>query len=75
MKQHEKARKWRNERRLTVEKLSELSGWSIEAIYLFERGVTPKGEPVSDWVWQRYRMVCAGIDAELRSGVRFDWGN
>lgn len=74
MKKYEKARRWRVERGLSVEDLSRMSGWSIEAIYLFERGVTPKGEPVSDWAWRRYEMACAGIDAHLRSGIKFDWG-
>lgn len=74
MKQHEKARRWRIERGLSTERLSELSGWSIESIYLFERGVTPKGEAVSDWAWRRFKMACAGIDGELRSGAKFDWG-
>lgn len=74
MKQHEKARRWRKERGLSVDQLAELCGWSPEAIWLFERGVTPKGEPVSDWAWLRFKRACAGIDAELRSGVKFDWG-
>lgn len=74
MKQHEKARRWRKERGLSVKQLAELSGWTPEAIYLFERGITHKGEPVNEWVWLRWKMVCAGIDAQLRSGVKFDWG-
>ena len=25
-------------------------------------------------VWQRYKMACAGIDAQIESGRNFTWG-
>lgn len=70
----EKARAWRRARALSVERLSELSGYAPETIYLMERGVNANSEPVSEFAWYRYRNVCAGVDARLRSGIVFDWG-
>lgn len=76
MTEHEKARAWRKARGLSVRDLADRSGYSIEAIYKFERGLSStKGKTtVEPWVWQRYRNICAGIDAQLRSGANFDWG-
>ena len=74
MTEHQQAREWRRARGLDVPKLAELAGYAPEVIYLMERGVNSKNEPVSDFVWQRYKMICAGIDAQLRSGTVFDWG-
>lgn len=69
----EKARAWRRARALSVERLSELSGYAPETIYLMERGVNANSEPVSEFAWHRYRNVCAGVDAQIRSGIVFDW--
>ena len=74
MKEPAQAKQWRESRNLSVAQLAELSGYAPETLYLFERGQTPKGKPVAPWVWQRYKMVCAGIDAQLGSGKNFDWG-
>lgn len=77
MSEHHKARLWRRARSLTVERLSELSGYSVEAIYALEQGRSTRkgGGKVQPWVWQRYRMCCAGIDAQIRTGINFEWGN
>lgn len=74
MTEPQKAKNWRKIRGLTVERLSELSGYSQESIYCMERGHNPNGSKITDWVWQRYRNVCAGIDAQIRSGINFNWG-
>ena len=36
MKPHETAKAWRERRKLTIEQLSELTGYSVPAIYSFE---------------------------------------
>ena len=81
--EHEKARQWREKAGLTVAQLAELTGYGGQAIYWFEKGMTPPlrkakgGKPhdrtISPWVMQRYRMACSGVDRELRSGKKFDW--
>ena len=76
--EHDKARLWREAKELTLEQLSQLTGYSVSAIYWFERGVTPPSRKapgdraIADWVWQRYRAACAGVDAEL-AGRKFKW--
>ena len=70
----EAAKEWRNARGLTVKQLADLTGYSGEAIYCFERGRMANGNPVPPWVLQRYRMACAGVDAQIRSGFDFQWG-
>ena len=74
--EHNKAREWRKLRGLSIEQLAELSGYSIHAIYKMEqdRASRQGGGKITSWVWQRYRNVCAGIDAQIRSGVDFKWG-
>lgn len=74
MKESQKAKEWRKARGLSVERLSELSGYAVETIYCMERGHNPNGSKIVPWAWQRYRNVCAGIDAQIRSGINFDWG-
>lgn len=75
MKMHEKAKKWRKRMGLTIDQLEEKSGFSRSSIIDFERGCRrpPSCEPISDFVWQRYRMICAGIEYETTKGRAFDW--
>lgn len=79
MKQHEKAQAWRKRRGLTVEKLAELTGYGPRAVMWLEQGLSPpnasraKAAPVAEWVWQRYRMMCAGVEAQLKTSKKFDW--
>lgn len=83
MKPHQKAKLWREDHDLSVDELAELTGYSPKSIYWFEKGVTPpmrnhKGGHPHDrrhkpWVWQRYRMACAGVEAQLRTRKPFDW--
>ncbi|HTQ99241.1 MAG TPA: helix-turn-helix transcriptional regulator [Candidatus Acidoferrum sp.] len=76
-KQHEQARQWRIRRGFSVDKLAELTGYSREAIYAMERGESTRAGAgkVKEWVWHRYKMCCAGVDAQIRSGLNFDWGH
>lgn len=75
MKKHEQAKAWRTRRNLSLEDLSELTGYSVIAIRKFEAGArhVSKREPHSEWTWQRYRMACAGAEAQLKSGKEFAW--
>lgn len=73
MTEHQRAKAWAKQRGLNAQRLAELSGYSREAIFGFWRGQNSRGEPFPEWVWQRFRCVCAGIDAQVRSGVNFDW--
>lgn len=81
MNEFEKARRWREKAGLTVDQLAEKTGYSREAIYLFEKGFTYNGrtardkiktKALSDSVWHRYRMACAGVRAAL-NGSSFNW--
>lgn len=83
--QAEKAHLWRLKNKLTVFELGILTGYSIEAIYSFERGTTPqrnwiarekastKPALIQDWVWLRYKNACSGVERKLRSGKEWDW--
>jgi transcriptional regulator with XRE-family HTH domain len=75
MKPHDKAKAWRERRKLTLDTLSELTGYSVIAIRKFEAGSrnAKAGEPHSEWVMQRFKMACAGAEAQLRSGRTFEW--
>lgn len=71
-KEIEAAKAWRLALNLSPFQLGELIGYSGEAIYLLERGITSRAEPVPAWTWLRYKRACAGLDAE-RKGHTFKW--
>lgn len=76
--EHLKTKAWMERRKLDVTTLSGLTGYSREAIYAFLRNETPsrpgrKAGKISPAVWQRFRMACAGVDAQLRSSRKFGW--
>jgi transcriptional regulator with XRE-family HTH domain len=75
LKPHEKAKAWRERRKLSLDDLSELTGYSVIAIRKFEAGSrnVKKGEAHSEWVMQRYRIACAGAEAQLKTGRTFEW--
>jgi transcriptional regulator with XRE-family HTH domain len=73
MKPHARAKAWREQRNLTLEQLSKLTGYSVPAIYAFERGTRGTGETHSEWTLQRYRMACSGAERQLKSGRTFEW--
>lgn len=82
MTPYAQAKAWRHARNLTVDQLAELTGYSPEAIRLYERGVsaaqkvgkTSTTSKIPEWRWQRYRMICAGAEAQLQTGNVFNWG-
>ena len=71
---HEQAKAWRERRKLTIEQLSELTGYSIPAIYAFERGTRNAGESHSEWTWHRYKMACAGAERQIKRHHRLSAG-
>jgi hypothetical protein len=85
IKPHEQARAWRKALGLSLEKLSELSGYSVVSINWMEWGKTPprtaahiagkqKSKAIPGPVWKRYVNVCAGVESQLRNGKQFNWG-
>ena len=78
MKEHDKAKAWRERRDLRIWELAELTGYSPLAIRYFEKGVTPprsnvESGRISKTTWQRFKNCCAGIEARLRTKKEFDW--
>lgn len=67
--ENEKARQWRESLKLTRPQLSDLTGYSLSQILLFEKGETNAGDPIAPEAWQRYRLICAAVMA----GLDFDW--
>lgn len=73
---HEQAKAWRERTGLTVQELSDRTGFALTSIYMFERGTRQDGKKLSkhsEFAWQRYQMVCAAVDAEMKTGRRFTW--
>lgn len=73
-----KAKAWRLKLELNPTQLSEALGYSIESIYLNERGAVPKGRKhqIQPWTWLRYKRACGDLDAELngrKKGRVFEW--
>lgn len=64
-----KAKLWRkNVVKLTRKELGKRTGYSVQAIQLFERGYNYAGAPLKARTWTRYRLVCAGLHVP-----QFDW--
>ena len=73
MKLHEKAKQWRLDADLSVQQLADLRGYSPEAIYQFERGIRSDRRKQSEWSWQRYKLCCAAIEQQIKTGKVFTW--
>ncbi len=79
MTRFEKARAWRKRHKLTIAQLADLTGYGPRSIMWLEKGLSPPGagrrkpSPVPDWIWQRFRMMCGGVDHQLRTGRKFEW--
>ena len=75
MTEAQMARHWRETNRLTREELSALTGYSAEAVYLFESGRNSKGEPHAKPNWQRYKLTCLAVATLLHYKVASvdDW--
>ena len=79
-KEFARARAWRESLELSQSELGKLIGYAQPTIYWFERGETPthgKGQAetreIAPWVWQRYKMACAGLAAQIKRKQEFDW--
>ena len=57
----EQARAWRRAMGLTMDQLSELTGYSREAVFLFERGQNSLGKPHAPYAWRRYKLACLAV--------------
>jgi hypothetical protein len=55
------ARHWREGLKLSRPELATLTGYSSEAIFLFEKGANSRGEPHPPEVWQRYKLACLAV--------------
>ena len=79
MTEYEKAKAWREKRGLNIKQLAHLTGYGERALYWLERGQSPpnalrdKPAKVAPWIWQRFRMMCAGVEAQLATGKKFEW--
>jgi transcriptional regulator with XRE-family HTH domain len=72
MKPHQQAKAWRERHKLSVAELANLTGYSPEAIYTFERGSRYDGKH-SEWALYRYRMACAAAEQQVKTGKVFEW--
>ena len=82
--EHIKAKQWRERMGLSYEQLAELTGYSALTIRWMEKGVTPprsaahiagkqKSRPIPWYNWQRYKNICAAVDARLTLQHKFEW--
>jgi len=73
--EYDQARQWRETNRLSRPELAELTGYSQEAIYLFEQGKNSRGEPHPPLVWQRYKLACLAVATLKHFNVKSvkDW--
>jgi hypothetical protein len=69
-----RAKWWRtNIAQMTPQEIADLTGYSLQVIYLMERGITSEGKLVKPWAWRRYKMACAGVEYRLLNGHDFNW--
>lgn len=74
VKEHARAKFWRQHiARLSIDQLASLTGYSTRAVYLMELGCDAKGKKIRPWVWQRYKMACAGVHFVAVRHCPFDW--
>lgn len=76
----ERARRWRESLGLSQAELGEQLGYSQMSVYWFEAGKMPpiRGKPNADrrqkpWVWQRYKLACAGLASQISTRKKFSW--
>ena len=67
-----RAREWREKTGMSMQDLSDLTGYTVRAIYTFEKGIGSAGKH-SEWSWQRYRMACAAAEHQKKTGRVFEW--
>lgn len=56
-----KAKAWRRTMGLTMDQLADMTGYSREAIFLFERGQNSLGKPHTPPCWRRYKLACMAV--------------
>lgn len=61
MTEHVAAKAWRNRMNLTMDDLARLTGYSREAIFLFEKGTNSQGKPHALHAWRRYKLACMAV--------------
>lgn len=61
MTEFEKARHWRESMALSRMDLAKLTGYSREAVFLFERGANSRGELHDAAAWRRYKLACCAV--------------
>lgn len=80
--EHNRARAWRERHGMTRDQLAQLVGYAPLSIYWFERGETPPRNYANSYkrdrkidlaIWRRYKMACAGADAQIARKRGFDW--
>lgn len=57
----QKAKTWRHRMNLTMAELAKLTGYSTEAIFLFEKGHNSSGHPHAPHAWRRYKLACMAV--------------
>jgi transcriptional regulator with XRE-family HTH domain len=71
------AKAWRRSMKLTMDELADLTGYSREAIFLFERGQNSTGKPHAAHAWRRYKLACMAVRFLLHYKIpsvdRWDW--
>ena len=79
MTEHDKAKAWMARNNISVDQLAAMTGYGKRSVYWMLRGQSPpnatRAKPalIADWVWQRFEMACAGVDAQLKTGRTFKW--
>ena len=75
--EHAKAKAWRNRLGLTLDQLADMTGYSREAVFLFERGANSKGAPHAAHAWKRYKLACLAVRVLLQYKInsvdQWDW--
>ena len=68
-----RAREWRMRVGMSMQDLSDLTGYAVRAIYAFEKGANGAAGKHSEWSWQRYKMACAAAEHQKKTGRVFSW--
>ena len=58
--EHQRARQWRESAGLSRPRLSQMTGYSVQAIADFERGTNAAGKPIGAPAFKRFRLTIAG---------------
>jgi transcriptional regulator with XRE-family HTH domain len=67
-----KAKAWRLAKGWSLADLADRTGYSRSSIVWFERGTTPRGTPIDEFSWYRYRRICQAVNDGLET-EQFKW--